>query len=243
MRLISASSTSTSAPSRPATRAWLSSGCWFTCDLHNRSFHSFGRGIRRASCRSTASGSLRTFGKIPASRRHPQFSQGNAGRQPCRQRNRLSPFPGSRGIAETENRIRQHGAPERPSFEGTRITCKRRHFHSALLDLLRFGELCATALMCAEAVWWSCHRKLLSDILLVRDVQVRHILSAAAAKPHQLSEFARETSGRGHLSGSVVASRCQATGRESHQVCLSALTVLNLRNFRPSRNQIPIALV
>jgi uncharacterized protein (DUF488 family) len=50
--------------------------------------------------------------------------------------------------------------------------------------------------MCAEAVWWQCHRRLLADTLLVRGVEVRHILSVARPKPHELSEFARP-SGRG----------------------------------------------
>lgn len=49
--------------------------------------------------------------------------------------------------------------------------------------------------MSAEAVWWRCHRKLLSDVLLVRGVQVRHILSTAAPKPNELSEFASKASG------------------------------------------------
>jgi uncharacterized protein (DUF488 family) len=66
-------------------------------------------------------------------------------------------------------------------------------FRNALLDLVQFSEVATTALMCAEAVWWHCHRKLLSDFLLVRGVQVRHILSTADAKAHHLSEFARET--------------------------------------------------
>jgi uncharacterized protein (DUF488 family) len=44
--------------------------------------------------------------------------------------------------------------------------------------------------MCAEAVWWRCHRRLLADALVVRGIPVFHILSSAAPKPHGLSEFA-----------------------------------------------------
>jgi uncharacterized protein (DUF488 family) len=50
--------------------------------------------------------------------------------------------------------------------------------------------------MCAEAVWWQCHRKLLADALLVAGVPVRHIMSETEAKPHELSEFARASDGR-----------------------------------------------
>ena len=118
MRRMSASSTSMSAPSRPATRAWPSSGCWFTCDLHNRSFHAFGGGIRRAFA-GPRHPATRGHQKDPGLQTPPPVRQGNAGRQPCRPRDRLSPFPGSRGVAETENRIRQYGAPE-PELQGVR---------------------------------------------------------------------------------------------------------------------------
>ena len=82
------------------------------------------------------------------------------------------------------------------SFRGYADHMQTPEFENGLLDLLRFSEVATTALMCAEAVWWQCHRKLLSDVLLVRGVQVRHILSTAAPKHHELSQFAREASGR-----------------------------------------------
>jgi uncharacterized protein (DUF488 family) len=46
-------------------------------------------------------------------------------------------------------------------------------------------------LMCAEAVPWRCHRSLIADALMARGVDVRHITSAAAAKPHVLTPWAR----------------------------------------------------
>jgi uncharacterized protein (DUF488 family) len=44
-------------------------------------------------------------------------------------------------------------------------------------------------------VWWQCHRRLLADALLVRGVPVLHILSSAAPRPHEFTEFAREVEG------------------------------------------------
>jgi uncharacterized protein (DUF488 family) len=49
--------------------------------------------------------------------------------------------------------------------------------------------------MCAEAVWWQCHRRLLSDALVARNVTVRHILGPGEAKLHELNEFARVNEG------------------------------------------------
>jgi uncharacterized protein (DUF488 family) len=49
----------------------------------------------------------------------------------------------------------------------------------------------ATAIMCAEAVWWQCHRQLIADALVARGIDVRHIMSAASAPAHKLTDFAR----------------------------------------------------
>ena len=54
----------------------------------------------------------------------------------------------------------------------------------------------SVAVMCAEAPWWRCHRRLLADALLVRGHEVRHITDARVAKPHELTEFARVEAGR-----------------------------------------------
>ncbi|WP_425520821.1 DUF488 family protein [Xanthomonas oryzae] len=48
-----------------------------------------------------------------------------------------------------------------------------------------------TALMCAEALWWQCHRRLISDLLLHRRWQVLHILGETAVQSHQLNAEAR----------------------------------------------------
>ncbi len=68
-------------------------------------------------------------------------------------------------------------------------------FQHAFERLEDFAAVAPTTVMCAEAVWWQCHRRLLSDALLVRGVSVRHIMPAGAAKPHELSEFARAQNG------------------------------------------------
>ena len=64
-------------------------------------------------------------------------------------------------------------------------------FEQGLERLVGFVAIAATAIMCAEAVWWQCHRRLLSDALVVRGVTVYHVLSCAVPKPHELSGFAR----------------------------------------------------
>jgi len=43
--------------------------------------------------------------------------------------------------------------------------------------------------MCAETLWWRCHRRLIADALFVRGLDVRHILDADDARPHEPSPF------------------------------------------------------
>jgi len=62
-----------------------------------------------------------------------------------------------------------------------------------LLDLA--GEGGPAAIMCAEAVWWRCHRSLISDFLKARGVEVMHILDANKTEPHRFTSAARVVDG------------------------------------------------
>ena len=54
---------------------------------------------------------------------------------------------------------------------------------------------CTTAIMCAEAVWWRCHRSLIADYLKARGVEVLHILGANKVDPHPYTPAARIVNG------------------------------------------------
>lgn len=64
-------------------------------------------------------------------------------------------------------------------------------FREALEDLIGMGQKSRTAIMCAEAVPWRCHRSLVADALGVRGVPVVEILSASDWRMHSLTPFAR----------------------------------------------------
>jgi uncharacterized protein (DUF488 family) len=53
-----------------------------------------------------------------------------------------------------------------------------------------------TAVMCAEAVWWRCHRALISDFLKVRAVEVTHIFDANKSEPHPFTSAASVLDGQ-----------------------------------------------
>lgn len=62
-----------------------------------------------------------------------------------------------------------------------------------LLDLVT--EAGRAAIMCAEAVWWRCHRSLISDYLKSRGIEVMHILDAKKTEPHPYTSAARIVNG------------------------------------------------
>ncbi len=64
-------------------------------------------------------------------------------------------------------------------------------FKTAVEKLIEKAKEKTTAIMCAEAVPWRCHRSLVGDALLIRDVCVMDIMSRTSQKPHTLTSFAQ----------------------------------------------------
>lgn len=75
------------------------------------------------------------------------------------------------------------------SFRGYADYMQTDEFRAGIDGLLAMSP--GTVIMCAEAVPWRCHRSLIADALTVRGAEVRHIISAAAPAPHELTRFAR----------------------------------------------------
>ncbi len=82
------------------------------------------------------------------------------------------------------------------SFRGYADHIGSAEFSSGLAELLEFSSHLRTALMCAEAVWWRCHRALIADVLCVRGIEVIHILDAKHAVVHPFTSPARIVHGR-----------------------------------------------
>jgi len=77
------------------------------------------------------------------------------------------------------------------SFRGYADYMQTEEFTAGLAHALQLAEERPSALMCAEAVPWRCHRSLVADALVVRGVRVLEIVSAASPKEHVLTPFAR----------------------------------------------------
>jgi uncharacterized protein (DUF488 family) len=131
---------------------------------------------------------------VPRSRRHPHFS-----------REVLPACLEARGIAyrhfaalgglrrprpDSPNTAWQH-----PSFRGYADYMAGAEFARGVDELATWAAAGPTAFMCAEALWWRCHRRLLADVLVVRGWAVAHILASGSAAPHEMTSFARVIDG------------------------------------------------
>jgi uncharacterized protein (DUF488 family) len=69
-------------------------------------------------------------------------------------------------------------------------------FGSALERLQELMQSKTTVYVCTEAVFWRCHRQLVSDALIVRGYKIGHIFNATKVEPHKLTEFANVTASK-----------------------------------------------
>jgi uncharacterized protein (DUF488 family) len=133
--------------------------------------------------------------RVAGSRRHPHFS-----------RERLEPFLAERSIGYRW--LPELGGRRRPRADSTntgwRVAAFRGYadymetpeFAAAFRNLLGLARDRPTAIMCAEALWWQCHRRLISDALVAGDNDVLHIETRDKASPHRLIDPARTLGGR-----------------------------------------------
>ena len=77
------------------------------------------------------------------------------------------------------------------SFRGYADYMQTPEFEAALNRLIEMAKEKRTAIMCAEAVPWRCHRSLVADALLTRGIQVEDIMSETRCAPHCLTRSAR----------------------------------------------------
>jgi len=82
------------------------------------------------------------------------------------------------------------------AFRGYADHIATSEFQKTFAELAASASTARTAVLCAEAVPWRCHRSLLSDMFVVHGWTVHHILSAAKANLHALTPFAHYTNGR-----------------------------------------------
>src|SRR5271154_2654547 len=127
---------------------------------------------------------------IPRSRHNPQYNRETLG-PALRSRKigyvHLKDLGGLRRTTADSKNIGWHNA----SFRGYADYMQTPEFDAALGRAIRLSGVKPSALMCAEAVPWRCHRSLVADALAARKFPVEHIMSVTRANKHKLTSFAR----------------------------------------------------
>jgi uncharacterized protein (DUF488 family) len=99
-----------------------------------------------------------------------------------------------------------------PAFRGYADYVATDAFAAGLEELLMLASGLRTAIMCAEVLWWRCHRRIIADVLVSLGVPVVHIRDARVAERHRLAPPARIVAG--HLT--YARALASAVDRSSH---------------------------
>jgi uncharacterized protein (DUF488 family) len=127
---------------------------------------------------------------IPRSRHNPQFNRealARALRAGGIGYVHLKRLGGLRHAKVNSPNLGWHNA----SFRGFADYMQTSEFETGLQRAIKLAETKPSALMCAEAVPWRCHRSLVADALVVRRIAVEHIVGGVHTQPHKLTPFAR----------------------------------------------------
>jgi uncharacterized protein (DUF488 family) len=133
--------------------------------------------------------------RFPGSRRYPHFAgealaqtlpaHGIAYEWLPKLGGRRRPVPGTPNIGWRNE-----------SFRGYADHLASAEFAQGLAQLLALAARARTALMCAETLWWRCHRSLIADVLRCRGIEVTHILDATHSTVHPYTSPARIIDGK-----------------------------------------------
>jgi uncharacterized protein (DUF488 family) len=127
----------------------------------------------------------------PGSRHYPQFNKEALVESLTAHGIRYEHFPELGGKRKSKPDSR-NTAWRNTSFRGYADYMETEQFQKGFERLLDVAaESGPTAIMCAEAVWWRCHRSLIADYLKARGIEVIHILAATKVEPHPYTSAAR----------------------------------------------------
>lgn len=128
--------------------------------------------------------------KIAKSRHNPQFGEDNLNESLEKQSILYKRMEGLGGLRHTTN-ASVNKAWENLSFRGYADYMQTSEFAKSVEELIKISGEKQTVIMCAEAVPWRCHRSLIGDALLVRNIQVEDIMNEKGSRPHKLTSFAK----------------------------------------------------
>ena len=139
--------------------------------------------------------------RFPGSRRHPQFGQENLSSALRQNGIDYVHFPelGGRRKARPDS---QNTAWRVEAFRGYADYMQTDEFNNGMKRLLDIAHAKRTCIMCAEALWWQCHRGLIADWLKAKGHEVIHMLANGKTEEHPFTSAASLSNGELSYQGS-----------------------------------------
>ncbi|HEY2446772.1 MAG TPA: DUF488 domain-containing protein [Rhizomicrobium sp.] len=162
----------------------------YTIGHSSRSFESF-----LALLRAHGITQIVDVRSIPKSKHNPQFARETLARSLRARRINYRWLPALGGLRHARKDSPNTGW-RNASFRSFADHMATEEFASGLSTLEKVTATRRSAIMCAEAVPWRCHRSLVADALVLQGWTVRHIVSGITAKPHTLTPFLRRSGGK-----------------------------------------------
>ncbi len=161
---------------------------FFTIGHSTRTIEEFADLLRTAGARFVAD--VRT---VPRSRTNPQYNRETLPVSLAAFQIGYEHVAGLGGLRGKQKGIGEspNGFWENASFRNYADYALTPAFRTGLDRLIALGAEQPTGVMCAEAVWWRCHRRIIADYLLWRGYEVFHILAADNIKPAEMNPAAR----------------------------------------------------
>ena len=132
----------------------------------------------------------------PASRRHPRFAREALEKSLADSGIRYLWEGIALGGRRKLSNDSPHVALKNPGFRAYADHMTTTEFREGLARLIGLGRERRTVVMCAERLPWRCHRYLVADSLVARDVPVTHLVAPGQWRDHELSSLARNDGGR-----------------------------------------------
>lgn len=132
----------------------------------------------------------------PSSKRWPHFNQDELSRALERVGIEYRWFKSLGGRRHSKDASSPHTAWRIPAFRSYADYADGDDFRAGLDQLIALAEQKRTAYLCSEGLWWRCHRRIISDHLVVRGWTVMHIMPTGKLVEHSLPDFARIANGK-----------------------------------------------
>ena len=129
--------------------------------------------------------------RFPGSRKHPHFNRDNLAAALSKSGVEYHWLEALGGCRHKQRDDSPNLGLENRGFRNYADYMLTDEFREGVEKLLEIARQKRTAIMCAEDLFWQCHRRLVSDFLVANGVTVQHIMPSGELRPHTLTEAAK----------------------------------------------------